>query len=82
MNLIKRKVLLTILYSAFCFNASATDSVSKKAKGEAPLVHQIFTQLPKTLSLKGNALPFENYQAQLHKYFEQRFYPFLNFNAI
>ena len=65
MNLIKRKVLLTILYSAFCFNASATDSVSKKAKGEAPLVHQIFTQLPKTLSLKGNALPFENYQAWL-----------------
>ncbi len=65
MTFIKRNVMFAILYAAFCFNVNATDSGVNKATPEVPVAGQIFTQLPSTLTLKGNALPFENYQAWL-----------------
>lgn len=65
MTSMMRNVLLYIMCFVFCFNANATDEAFNKANDEALLAGQIFTQLPKTLTLKGNALPFENYGAWL-----------------
>ena len=65
MTFIKRNVMFAILYAAFCFNANATDSGANKATPEVPVAGQVFTQLPSTLTLKGNALPFENYREWL-----------------
>ncbi|PTT98714.1 hypothetical protein DBR45_31720, partial [Pseudomonas sp. HMWF031] len=65
MTSMMRNVLLHIMCFVFCFNANATDEAFNKANDEALLAGQIFTQLPKTLTLKGNALPFENYEAWL-----------------
>ncbi|MEC8417804.1 MAG: hypothetical protein VXZ36_08285, partial [Pseudomonadota bacterium] len=61
MSLLKSTALLSIAFLTLCINANTIAATSNTVG----LTDTSFAQLPKALTLKGNALPFENYQQWL-----------------
>lgn len=61
MSFLKRAALLPIVFFTVCINAHA----AAPANQTMPLADTAFAQLPETLTLKGDALPFSDYKAWL-----------------
>lgn len=61
MSFLKRAASLPIVFFTVCINAHAAAPASQTM----PLADTAFSQLPETLTLKGDALPFTDYKAWL-----------------